>query len=122
MAHIECQFTKCDFRTSIIHQMNHYGNDYLSSNKAHSFTPKQVHEKQPLLLLTSSVKCGIRVFGLKVNSTPHEPPLALSVISVEGLIVRMLACCKATTAGVIAKVNVIGAGLRLTSFKLRWLV
>lgn len=71
---------------------------------------------------TSSVKCGMRVFGLKVSSTPHEPPLALSVISVEGLIVRMLACCSATTAGVMARVNVIGAGLRFTSFKLRWFV
>ena len=64
----------------------------------------------------------MRVLGLKVNSTPHVPPFALSVISVDGLIVRMLACCNATTAGVIARVNVIGAGLRFTSFKFRWFV
>lgn len=60
--------------------------------------------------------------GLNVSSTPHDPPLALSVISVDGLIVRILACCNATTAGVIARVNVIGAGLRFTSFRFRWFV
>ena len=64
----------------------------------------------------------MRDLGLKVNSTPHDPPFALSVISEEGLIVRIFACCNATTAGVMATVNVIGAGLRFTSFKFRWLV
>lgn len=47
--------------------------------------------------------------------TLHVPPLPSSVIFSVGVIDNALVCCKANVVGVRASLNVIGAGLLLTT-------
>ena len=64
----------------------------------------------------------MRVLGLKVTSTLEEPPLGRRKISEVGEMFSILACCRATSPGVMATVKVMGAGLLFTSLTVLRLV
>ena len=75
-----------------------------------------------MLTLTSSANCGMRLLGAKITSTLLVPPLGRRKMSAVGVMLSMLACCSATSPGVIATVKVMGAGLLFTSLTVLWLV
>ena len=76
------------------------------------YTFAKYQGKNPLL--TSSINCGIRQFGLNNTSTLHVPPLASRVMGFVGAMLRTPGCCRALVMGVRARVKVIAAGLLFT--------